>query len=119
MTETDPAAGPKCKWSVGAQYEADLGAAGSLTPRIDVNYLGERFGGRTLGVYNFPSYTLANARVTWRNKDRDLSISLEVQNLFDKYYLSGRFDAVYAFSGIVYGDVGRPREWAVTVNKTF
>ena len=69
--------------------------------------------------YN-PARTLANARLTWKNEGEDLSISFEVQNLFDKYYYQPlRFAAVYSFVGTSYSTVGRPREWAVTVQKKF
>lgn len=117
----DPVATPKWKWSVGMQYKADLGTAGSITPRIDVANTGSRFGGRTIGAtpFYFDAYALANARLTWRNQDDDLSVSLEAQNIFDRYYLTSRFDAVYAFSGTAYSNVGRPREFAVSVKKKF
>ena len=62
---------------------------------------------------------LGNARLTWRNADEDLSVALEVQNVFNKYYTPARFAAVYAFSGTIYSQVGRPREWAITVKKQF
>jgi iron complex outermembrane receptor protein len=119
----DPIVTPNWKWSLGAQYRADLGGSGSITPRFDLAYLGKQSLGR-LSVtgpleYN-PAYVLGNARLTWQNVDRDLSISLEVQNVFDKYYtLPLRFAAVYAFTGTAYSTVGRPREWAVSVRKTF
>ena len=117
----DPVATPKWKWSVGMQYKADLGSAGSITPRIDVAYTGSRFSGRVIAntPFYFDAYALANARLTWRNQADDLSVSLEAQNLFDTYYTTARFDAVYAFTGTAYSTVGRPREWAVTVKKTF
>ncbi|MEY3905647.1 MAG: hypothetical protein RIR59_470, partial [Pseudomonadota bacterium] len=35
------------------------------------------------------------------------------------YYTPYRFAAVYAFSGTIYSQVGRPREWAVSVKKNF
>jgi iron complex outermembrane recepter protein len=120
INENDPVAGPKWKWSAGIQYRADLGSAGSLTPRFDVSHTGKRFGGRSLGTpFTYESYTLANARLTWKNADEDLSVSLEAQNLFDKYYYNSRFDAVFAFSNTVYNNVGRPREYAVSIKKTF
>ncbi|MEI6641796.1 MAG: TonB-dependent receptor [Novosphingobium sp.] len=119
---SDPIVTPEWKWSVGAQYRADLGKAGSLTPRFDANYVGKNNAGRTVGggpIDYYPSYTLANARLTWRNQAEDLSVSFEVQNLFDKYYTPFRFAAVQAFTGTIYSQVGRPREWAVTVQKKF
>jgi iron complex outermembrane receptor protein len=43
-----------------------------------------------------------------------------VSNLFDKYYyLPLRFQALYASAGTVYSNVGRPREWAISVRKSF
>jgi iron complex outermembrane recepter protein len=118
---TDPAtSAPEWKWSVGAQYRAELGTSGSLTPRVDVSYDGKRWSGRSLGFgYSLPSYALANARLTWRNPGDDLSISAEVTNVFDRYYNTSIFSAVYAFSGVAYSQVGRPREWAVSIKKKF
>ncbi|MDE2597369.1 MAG: TonB-dependent receptor [Sphingomonadales bacterium] len=119
---SDPIVSPNWKWSAGIQYKADLGGAGSLTPRFDIAYTGKTSAGRVAAggpIDYFPSYSLANARVTWKNSDEDLSIAFEVQNLFDKYYTPARFAAVYAFSGTIYSQVGRPREWAVSVKKTF
>ena len=66
-----------------------------------------------------PSVTLANARLTWKNEAGDIAVSAEVQNLFNKYYNPARFAAVYGFSGVIYSQVGKPREWAITVKKTF
>ncbi|CAH0495653.1 TonB-dependent receptor [Novosphingobium sp. CECT 9465] len=122
----DPITTPAWRGSLGIQYRADLGTSGSITPRFDLSYVGKQTIGRLIngGVfgpldYN-PSITLGNARLTWRNEDENLSISLEVQNLFDKYYyLPIRFAAVYSFVGTSYSNVGRPREWAVSVRKTF
>ena len=119
---TDPIVTPRWKFSAGIQYKADMGDSGSITPRFDVAVNGKQSAGRIAAggpIDYFPSYTLANARLTWKNKAEDLSVALEVQNLFDKYYTPGRFAAVYSFSGTIYSQVGRPREWAVSVKKEF
>jgi iron complex outermembrane receptor protein len=119
---TDPATpSPRWKWSWGVQYEADLGTAGSVTPRFDMSYNGKMYEGRAIGgaQYFLPAYTLANARLTWRNENKDLSISAEATNLFNKYYYNAIFSAVYAFTGTAYEQVGRPREYGITINKKF
>jgi iron complex outermembrane recepter protein len=119
---TDPIVSPKWKWSIGAQYKADLGDSGSITPRIDASYTGKASAGRIVNggpIEYYDSYTLANARLTWKNKAEDLQIALEVQNLFNEYYTPFRFAAVAQFTGTIYSQVGRPREWAVSVKKTF
>lgn len=115
------------KWSFGIQYQADLGKAGSLTPRFDISYQDELTGadlrpaaGSPSDLYGtVPSYTLSNARLTWRNAEEDLSVALEVTNLFDKYYFISKFDLTGAGAGGITGQPGRPREWAVTVKKNF
>jgi iron complex outermembrane receptor protein len=121
---TDPGTGmPEWKWSVGAQYRIDLGSAGSLTPRVDVNYQAETFtgfdgvGANRLAQY-LPAFTMANARLTWRNTDDDLSVALEVTNLTDEYYFYSVFDQRNNNGGRIAAPA-RPREWALTVRKDF
>jgi iron complex outermembrane receptor protein len=112
---------PRWKWSAGIQYEIPLGAgAGSITPRFDASYQGTLYTAATNRPTNrIDDYILSNARVTWRNADRDLEVSLEVTNLFDKYYLVTIFDQTTAGVGYATGQPGRPREWAVSVKKKF
>jgi iron complex outermembrane recepter protein len=111
---------PKWKWAVGIQYEFDLGTSGSITPRADANYQSAIFSNAVNSPNNrIEGYTLANARLTWRNADDDLEVALEATNLFDKYYLLTSFDLTGAGAGFVAAQPGRPREWAVTVKKSF
>jgi len=110
---------PKWKWSIGIQYKFDLGNTGSLTPRFDAAYQSEVFSNPANSAYErIAPYTLANARLTWRNADEDLDISLEVTNLFDKYYAITAYDATSS-AGFATMQPGRPREWAVSVKKQF
>lgn len=118
----DPFAGsPKWKWTLGAQYEADLGSFGSLTPRVDASYQDKVYTGfKYNGAPQYiGAYTLVNARLTWQNADKDLSVSLEGTNLTNKYYYVTLFDLRAAGAGLDKAQPGRPREWAVTVKKTF
>ncbi len=109
---------PEWKWSLGAQYEILLGSAGSLTPRVDAAYQSEVYTNAVNGPTNLiEAYTIANARLTWKNANEDLEIGLEVTNLFDKYYFQTLFDLTRAGAGFVTGLPGRPREWAVSVKK--
>ncbi|MBB5986808.1 TonB-dependent receptor [Sphingobium lignivorans] len=111
---------PKWKWSTGAQYEIDLGTAGSLTPRIDASFQSKIYTVSANRSSNrIDAYTVANARLTWRNDDEDLDVSLEVTNLFDEYYLLTIYDQTVGGQGYSSGQPGRPREWAVTVRKKF
>jgi len=115
-----PAFTTRWKWSVGAQYRIDLGGAGSLTPRFDAAYQGRIYTNPTNRESNrIDGYVLANARLTWRNEGDDLSVALEVTNLFDKYYFLSINDQSVAGQGYTNAQPGRPREWAVTVKKEF
>lgn len=112
---------PKWKWSIGAQYEIELGdGAGSLTPRLDASYQSKIYTVSANRSSNrIDAYALANARLTWRNAGQDLDVSLEVTNLFDKYYLLTLYDQTVGGQGYASGQPGRPREWAVSVKKKF
>ena len=111
---------PKWKWSFGIQYEIPVGEKGSLTPRFDASYQSKIFTrSPNTATSAIEGYTVANGRLTYRNTDRDWEISAEVTNLFDKYYYVTSFDLVSAGAGVVAAQPGRPREWAVTIKKTF
>jgi len=123
---TDPQVGSaKWKWTLGAQYELHAGKLGSITPRVDASFQDKIYTGfsTTVGgvrtLTYIPSYTLVNARLTWQNPDKDLSASLEVTNLTDKYYYVTVFDLRGAGAGLDKAQPGRPREWAITIKKKF
>ena len=116
-----PAFTPRWKWSIGAQYEVPLGGgAGSLIPRVDAAYQGDIHTNATNRDSNLiEGYTLANARLTWRNQGGDLDVALEVSNLFDKYYYLSINDQTTGGQGYTNAQPGRPREWTVSVKKKF
>ena len=117
----------KTKWSAGIQYDADLGKNGSLSPRFDISYQSGLAGADVAPVAGSPSaifgqvpaFTVSNARLTWQNVEKDVSVALEVTNVFNKYYFLSKFDLTGAGAGAITGQPGRPREWAVTVKKKF
>jgi iron complex outermembrane receptor protein len=110
---------PKWNMSGGVQYELDLGAHGSLLSRVDATY-------RTKvakDAINTPqivqhAYGTVNARITYRNPSKDLQLALFVTNLTDKAYLVSGFSSLPAL-GIVNGIYARPREWGLSLKKTF
>jgi iron complex outermembrane receptor protein len=65
-----------------------------------------------------PGRFLANGRLTWTTKDDDWKVSLEVQNLFDKYYFQSVSDITTSL-GLVTGVPGLPRTWSVAVERKF
>ncbi len=120
---------PKWKWSLGVQYEIPVGAAGSLTPRVDASYQSEIFtnavncgpispGCVVANSNRVPGYTLVNARLTWKSAKGDWQAALEVTNVTNKLYYNTLFDLMN-FDGSVLGQPGMPREWAVSLKKSF
>jgi iron complex outermembrane receptor protein len=111
---------PEWKGSLGMQYAFDLGEHGSLTPRIDVAYQSAEY----TNPINDPLWnrisdrTVANARITYRAPSGGWSAWLSVSNLFDHLYYLTLFDT-HTSAGYVNGQPAMPREWSLTVKKTF
>ena len=121
-------------YNLGAQYRINFDNGAMLIPRIDMFYQGERSGGDLGRVpipeNNTPDYTMFNARLTYISPDTHWSLSLEAQNLFDKFYwVNG--PALYAYEGGtdnvvdsyglfgVQGQPGWPRRIGVTLRYNF
>jgi iron complex outermembrane receptor protein len=111
---------PEWKWSIGAQYAFDLGSMGSLTPRVDVNYQSSEF---TNPINNpdwnqIGAYTVANARITYKAPSGGWQAWLTVSNFTNKLYYLTLFDT-HTGAGYLNGAPAMPREWSLTVKKSF
>ncbi len=78
-------------FNIGAQYRINFTNGSMLIPRIDMFYQGGRnnnsVGSKPIAPYHVvPDYTVYNAKLTYMSTDARWSFSLEVQNLFDKFY---------------------------------
>ena len=116
----------KTKVSAGVQYEFPI-AAGKLTPRIDVSCQSS-FG--ALGGTPVDRYTLANARLSYRPDNSSWELAAAVQNLFDRFYYTNKFDgnttgisknnpASFSYYNLAQGYVGKPRTFDVSVKYSF
>lgn len=64
-------------------------------------------------------YFVGNARLTWKqDAEAPISVSLEVLNVFDKYYYTSLYEQ-FASPGTISGAPSLPRTWAVTLKKEF
>jgi iron complex outermembrane recepter protein len=109
---------PENKLAFGAQYEFSAGT-GTLTPRIDVSFQDDIFANAVNSPMNLiESYTLLNARLTWRSGDDDWQLALEATNLTDEYYYVTLFD-LWTSTGYIHGQPSRPREAAITFKRSF
>ena len=93
---------------------------GSLTPRIDANYQSAEFTNPINDpLWNqIPAYTVANARITYRAPTGGWSAWLSVSNLTNQFYYLTLFDT-HLSAGYRNGQPSMPREWSLTVKKTF
>ncbi|PZN31694.1 MAG: TonB-dependent receptor [Proteobacteria bacterium] len=110
---------PEFKASAGIQYRHDVGAAGTVTLRLDGSYQSKMFGEAINAPTNrIDGYHLANARLSWRTADERWDTSLEVLNLTDELYYTFVYDQAFS-SGTTSYSPALPRTWAITVKRTF
>lgn len=59
-----------------------------------------------------------NARLTWQSSSGDWTSSLALTNVTDKFYYLNEFRQGPPFNFVI-GQPGRPREWSVSIKRTF
>ncbi len=111
---------PKTKVSAGAQYEFRMGDLGTLTPRIDVSHQASEFTNPINdATWNqIDAYTVLNGRLTWTDKSGNWQTALSVTNLTNKLYYLTLFD-LHTSTGYVNGQPAMPREWLLSVKRSF
>ncbi|HTY94042.1 MAG TPA: TonB-dependent receptor [Steroidobacteraceae bacterium] len=110
---------PRWKFSSGIQYAINLGAMGTVTPRLDVSYQASMYESALNALYNrIAGYSLVNGRLTWASQDDHWETALQFTNLGDKLYYTGVFDN-RGSSQTVQGAPGPPQQWAITLKRNF
>ncbi|MEO6387276.1 MAG: TonB-dependent receptor [Croceibacterium sp.] len=116
-TETFPYT-PDWTYSFGIQYDYDIGP-GSVGVRFDGSYRSEIFTETTNSKWSrIDSRFLGNARVSYTTTDEAWRFSLEVQNVFDKYYYQSVSDVTRSL-GVVTAVPALPRTWSLSVKRNF
>jgi iron complex outermembrane receptor protein len=116
-TETFPYT-PDWTYSFGIQYDAKVGG-GTVSARFDGSYRSEIYTETANTAWSrIDSRFLGNARLSYTTADEDWRLSLEVQNLFDKYYFLSVSDVTTSL-GAVTGVPGLPRTWSLTARHNF
>lgn len=115
------------QWSASAQYEFDMGDAGTITPRVDVSHI-DSFNRNANNVDaitgdkdifgEIHGYTLVNARLPYVTQSKDWEIAVEGRNLTNKLYYTDVFDN-RGSTASVQGTPAEPRTWAVTLKRRF
>jgi iron complex outermembrane receptor protein len=111
---------PDVTANLGASYTFNIGDAAGLTLRGDWRYTGQQsFDAANNPLITQDGYSLFNARLTYQDIDDNWSASFYVNNLTDKLYLISGNAASGAFGNLTEGTYGRPREWGITLEKSF
>lgn len=110
---------PERQFSLGVQYRIDLGSAGSLTPRLDWSYVAEQEVNQVQNnvLAKLPSHNLLNGRIAWNSPDEDWQVALQVHNITDELYYTGI--GPNNNSGTTAANPARPREWSLSVRRSF
>lgn len=109
---------PELKWSLGIAKDFNT-EFGLITPRLDASFQDDIYtNANNAELGRVDDYTLVNAKITWASFSNNIEVALGVTNLTDKYYYKTKFNLSTA-SGAVTGVPGRPREWYLSVKKSF
>lgn len=111
---------PEWNAAIGSQYTWTLGGnAGSLTLRGDMSYMSRIFFSPDDPVHGFQGgYSLLDARATWDSPDQAWSVVVYGTNLTDRGYFNGKLSLVGVL-GREQGNPAAPREWGITVRRSF
>ena len=66
-----------------------------------------------------PGYTVINGRLTWDLPDGKTSLSTSVSNLTNKVYFYGKLALAVSSLGREQGNIAPPRQWLVSVHRSF
>jgi iron complex outermembrane receptor protein len=117
---TTPVYVPEWTGSAGIAYEVQTpGLSGSITPRLDALYQSKISFNARSNFAQIPGRTTFNGRLTYQNDGNDWMVALGATNLFNKRYYYNIFDLVPFGQVGTEGQPGRPREWYLTVKKSF
>lgn len=109
---------PEWTYSFGVQYDHEI-APGTISARFDGSFQSDIFTESSNSEWSrVKGNFLGNGRLTFTTKDKDWRLSLEVQNIFNKFYYLTVSD-VSASLGVVTGVPATPRTWALTVKRSF
>ena len=110
---------PELTYSFGIQYDYNMMSGSVISGRFDGSYQDNMYTTSENTTWsNIPGYFLGNARLTFKNPNDEWEVSLEVKNVFNKYYWLSVSDAS-ASVGVVTGVPGMPRTWMATVKRNF
>lgn len=83
---------PNWKFSVGAQYDAELAGGWVISPRVDVHFTGESWGSNFNTIRDkIPAYEIVNAQVTLTAPEDRFFARAFVSNVFNSQAITGKY----------------------------
>jgi iron complex outermembrane receptor protein len=64
-------------------------------------------------------HTLSNLRLMWTSSDETWDAAFQITNLSDEYYFQTLFDQFASGGGTLAGQPGWPREFGITLRRSF
>jgi iron complex outermembrane receptor protein len=117
-SETTPYT-PKWTWSLGAQYDYRMANDSTFGIRLDGAYQSKIFSETFNDPWGrIPGRFLANGRIYYKSPGDEWQLSLEVKNIFNKYYFVTKEDVTTSL-GAVLGQPGMPRTWLLSLRRNF
>lgn len=111
---------PKTTANLGVSYSFAAGSDGEVTIRGDWRYTSaQSYDAANTALITEDGYSLLNGRITYEDIEDNWSLSLFVNNITDELYLISGNASSAAFANITEGTYGRPREWGLTLKKSF
>lgn len=110
---------PKWTWSLGAQYDYVMANDSTIGARVDGSYQSKIYSETFNTVWGaIPGRFLANGRIYYRSPGDLWELTLQVKNIFNKYYFVTKEDVTTSL-GEVLGQPGMPRTWMVSLRRNF
>ena len=101
------------------EYLAYLGRHGTLTPRLDVTYESSYFTDPSNNPYSkVPGHAVVDARLTYETPNRLWTASLQISNLFNKFYANFANENITGYGLSTYS-LAPPREVAFQLRRRF
>ena len=108
----------KYQFSLGAQYVIDLDGVGRLTPRLDYSYQSKQEASAVNNALaKLPGYGLLNGRLTWNSDSDKWQVSFQVTNITNKLYYVDIAPNNNSYTTAA--NPGMPREWSLSLKRTF
>ncbi|HXR91324.1 MAG TPA: hypothetical protein VN750_13715, partial [Steroidobacteraceae bacterium] len=101
------------------EYAISLGQWGSLIPRADYTYQSAVFNdSQNELISRQGGYGTLNAHLTWQSMHGGWEASVLISNVTDRMYYLTEQNLLSTYDAVT-GQPGRPREFLVSVRKTF